>query len=59
VIYHSFLFFIERLDNAMAHQHPVRLEIIIVGAGIIGLAAAAALSRVGHKITVSKKCRKP
>jgi thioredoxin reductase len=41
----------------MAHQQPVRLEIIIVGAGIIGFAAAAALSRAGHKITVSKSCR--
>jgi hypothetical protein len=47
----------ELLDNAMAHQQPVRLEIIIAGAGIIGFAASAALSRVRHRITVNKSCR--
>jgi len=47
----------ELLDNAMAHQQSARLEIVIVGAGIIGFAAAAALSRVGHRITVSKSGR--
>jgi predicted NAD/FAD-dependent oxidoreductase len=41
----------------MAYQQPVRLEIIIVGAGIIGFAASAALRRVRHRITVSKSCR--
>ena len=47
----------ELRDNGMAHHQPVRLEIIIVGAGIIGFAAAAALSRVGHTIMVSKSCK--
>jgi NADPH-dependent 2,4-dienoyl-CoA reductase/sulfur reductase-like enzyme len=55
VISHPFSF-VELIDNAMAHQQPVRLDIIIVGAGIIGFAAAAALSRAGHTITVSKSC---
>jgi len=43
----------------MAHQQPVRLDIIIVGAGIIGFAAAAALSRAGHKIMVSGIMQEP
>lgn len=47
----------ELLDNTMAHQQSARLEIVIVGAGIIGFAAAAALSRAGHRITVSKSGR--
>jgi len=33
-------------------QEPVRLEIIIVGGGIAGFAAAAGLRRTGHQITV-------
>lgn len=47
----------ELMDSTMAHQLPVQLEIIIVGAGIIGFAAAATLSRAGHAVTVSKSCR--
>ena len=44
-------------EAGLAPQQSVQLDIIIVGAGIIGLAAAAALSRVGHKITVSRLCK--
>jgi thioredoxin reductase len=46
----------EITENEMAHPQFVLLDIIIVGAGIIGFAAAAALGREGHKITVGKSC---
>lgn len=37
----------------MADQDHSPLEVVIVGAGVAGLASAIALRRAGHNITVS------
>ena len=34
------------------NSSPLSLDVGIVGAGIAGLAAAAALARIGHKVDV-------
>jgi 2-polyprenyl-6-methoxyphenol hydroxylase-like FAD-dependent oxidoreductase len=38
-------------------EELVRLEIIVVGGGIAGFAAAAALRKTGNKITVCDTCQ--
>jgi monoamine oxidase len=37
----------------------IELDIIVVGAGIAGLAAAVSLSRAGHNVTVNLYIRIP
>jgi ribulose 1,5-bisphosphate synthetase/thiazole synthase len=38
--------------RSLAMASPTSLDIAIVGAGIAGLGAAIALSRIGHKVEV-------
>jgi FAD dependent oxidoreductase len=46
----SFVLFSYRFGFSMGN---IELDIIVVGAGIAGLAAAVGLSRAGHNVTVS------
>lgn len=39
--------------EAKMESEQVKLDIIVVGAGIAGLGAAITLSRAGHNVTVS------
>ncbi|KAF8632656.1 hypothetical protein AX17_004789 [Amanita inopinata Kibby_2008] len=41
--------------STMARKAPMRLEIVVVGAGIAGIATAYALRKVGHNVIVLEK----
>ena len=40
------------LNTIPAAAKPLELNVLVVGGGIAGLAAAVALSRAGHRVTV-------
>ncbi|KAJ5376230.1 hypothetical protein N7509_013116 [Penicillium cosmopolitanum] len=40
------------------HGNPVHLDVIVVGAGLAGLATAIALARRNHKVTIYEQAQR-